>query len=274
MSRRKSYRRNVRRRGGRSVSRQGAQLDPFQRAAHAEGYRARSAYKLKQMNERFHILKPGQVVLDLGAAPGGWSQVAAIYVRSRDPADEFDDADPGPGGPGIPGIPGSPDASICDDGNMNRDTGTEPSSDKPVAIATQLPPVGMVVGIDLVDIEPWPGCHFIQGDLTEDETLDELSALCPKGSVDVVISDMSPKLSGNYDMDQARSVHLSLTAHDIACEWLHRGGAFVVKVFEGADFQDFRARIRERFRQVRSFSPSASRKASSEIYLIAKGFKG
>ena len=182
--------------------------DAFQRKARREGYRARSTYKLKDIQKRSKIFKTGDKVLDLGAAPGGWSQVALEFIGEE----------------------------------------------------------GKLVGVDLQHILPLKGALFIQGDLREKEIRDQLHELMPKA--DVVISDMSPNLSGNYSVDQARSVELSSLALEIASE--RKASAFVVKVFEGADFQEYRKAVIDEFGSVRTLSPEASRKQSSEVYLIAK----
>tara|TARA_B100001027_G_scaffold211478_1_gene179716 strand:- start:476 stop:1066 length:591 start_codon:yes stop_codon:yes gene_type:complete len=182
--------------------------DAFQRKARREGYRARSTYKLKDIQKRSKIFKNGDKVLDLGAAPGGWSQVALEFIGEE----------------------------------------------------------GKLVGVDLQHILPLIGAIFIQGDLRESETREKLQELMPKA--DVVISDMSPNLSGNYSVDQARSVELSSLALEIAAE--RKASAFVVKVFEGSDFQEYRKAVIDEFGSVRTLSPEASRKQSSEVYLIAK----
>jgi len=182
--------------------------DAFQRRARREGYRARSVYKLMDIQKRSKIFRKDDTVLDLGAAPGGWSQIALEYIGED----------------------------------------------------------GKLVGVDLQHILPLKGAQFIQGDIRESETRKELEKLVPKA--DVVLSDMSPNLSGNYSVDQARSVELSSLALEIASE--RKAKSFVVKVFEGSDFQDFRKTVIDEFGSVRTLSPEASRKQSSEVYLIAK----
>ncbi len=182
--------------------------DAFQRKARREGYRARSAYKLMDIQKRSKIFKKGSIVLDLGAAPGGWSQVALEFMEEE----------------------------------------------------------GKLVGVDLQHILPLKGATFIQGDLRDKDIREELQKLIPKA--DVVISDMSPNLSGTYSIDQARSVELSSLALEIASE--RNAQSFVVKVFEGSDFQEFRKAVKTEFGSVRTLSPEASRKQSSEVYLIAK----
>ena len=182
--------------------------DAFQRRARREGYRARSVYKLMDIQKRSKIFRKDDTVLDLGAAPGGWSQIALEYIGED----------------------------------------------------------GKLVGMDLQHILPLKGAQFLQGDIREPETRKELEKLVPKA--DVVLSDMSPNLSGNYSVDQARSVELSTLALEIASE--REANSFVVKVFEGSDFQDFRRAVIDEFGSVRTLSPEASRKQSSEVYLIAK----
>ena len=182
--------------------------DAFQRRARREGYRSRSVYKLMDIQKRSKIFRKDDIVLDLGAAPGGWSQIALEYI----------DED------------------------------------------------GKLVGVDLQHILPLKGAQFLQGDIREPETRKELEKLVPKA--DVVLSDMSPNLSGNYSVDQARSVELASFALEIASE--RKANSFVVKVFEGSDFQDFRKAVIDEFGSVRTLSPEASRKQSSEVYLKKK----
>ena len=182
--------------------------DAFQRRARREGYRSRSVYKLMDIQKRSKIFRKDDTVLDLGAAPGGWSQIALEYIGED----------------------------------------------------------GKLIGVDLQHILPLKGAQFLQGDIREPETRKELEKLVPK--VDVVLSDMSPNLSGNYSVDQARSVELASFALEIASE--RKTNSFVVKVFEGSDFQDFRKAVIDEFGSVRTLSPEASRKQSSEVYLIAK----
>jgi len=182
--------------------------DAFQRRARREGYRARSAYKLMDIQKKSKVFTEGSIVLDLGAAPGGWSQVALEYIGEE----------------------------------------------------------GKLIGVDLQHILPLKGAEFIQGDLRESEVREKLEEIVPKA--DAVISDMSPNLSGNYSVDQARSVDLSSLALEIAAE--RKAKCFVCKVFEGSDFQEFRKAVIDEFGSVRTLSPEASRKQSSEVYLIAK----
>ena len=181
--------------------------DGFQRRARREGYRARSAYKLQEIQRRSKLFRKGDTVLDLGAAPGGWRQVALEMVG----------------------------------------------------------PDGRVIGVDLAHMAPLEGVELLRGDLRDTSLQQRLANLV---RATVVISDMSPDLSGNYSVDQARSIELAELALAIASE--HRARSFAVKVFEGEDFQQYRAAVQAEFGAVRTLSPEASRKASSEVYLIGK----
>lgn len=192
--------------------------DPYVKEARKHGYRARSAYKLKQVQKRFRILRPGDAVADLGAAPGGWSQV----------------------------------------------------------LVEEVGPDGVVAGVDLRRIVPIPGARLIQGDFTRRETHERLArelALAGREQLDAVVSDMAPDMSGAYETDQARSVHLCEMALRFARAHLREGGNFCCKVFEGSDFQEFRETVRAEFSKVVQYHPPASRKSSSEVYLVGLGFK-
>ena len=188
----------------------------FYKQAKKSGYRARSSYKLLQIQKKFNVLKSNDVVVDLGAAPGGWSQVAKKIVGDN----------------------------------------------------------GVIVGVDLSYIRPIENIVFIKGDMTKIDNLNKISDAINGKEVDVVLSDMSPNISGNYVLDQASSVYLARKALEAAESLLRKGGCFVCKVFEGQDFEELMADIKSRFSSVRNFSPSASRKSSSEVYIVAKNFKG
>jgi len=189
--------------------------DHYYNKAKQEGYRSRAAYKLKQLDNLEHVLDRGETVVDLGAAPGGWLEVAAEEVG----------------------------------------------------------PQGNVIGVDfqrIKDFEDHDNVETLRGDMTEAKTRDRVIDAAD-GSVDAVISDMAPNMSGEYSLDQARSLHLARQAFETSLELLDSGGDFVVKVFEGPDVDDFRADVEEEFQYVRATSPKASRDESSEIYLIGKG---
>jgi len=187
----------------------------FYKEAKRVGYRARSAFKLIQIQKRFSILRTEDIVIDLGAAPGGWSQVAKDIVGEK----------------------------------------------------------GTVVGIDLSPIKPIIGITFLQGDMTEDTSVQEIINIVGEKKADVVLSDMSPDISGTYSVDHARSIFLNEQALTTAELVLKPGGNFVCKVFSGEDLEGFVKKVITKFRSVKRFAPDASRKSSSEIYIIAKSFQ-
>ncbi|KZN25289.1 23S rRNA methyltransferase [Haladaptatus sp. R4] len=187
-----------------------ARKDHYYNKSKQQGYRSRAAYKLKQLDESAHLLHEGETVVDLGAAPGGWLQVAAEEVG--------------------------------DDGT--------------------------VIGVDLQRIKSIDGVETIRGDMTEEETQQEVIDVA--GSADVVLSDMAPNMTGEYSLDHARSVYLARQAFETALELLDSGGDFVVKVFQGPDLDDLRDDMEPEFEYVRTMSPDASRDESSEVYLVAR----
>jgi 23S rRNA (uridine2552-2'-O)-methyltransferase len=187
----------------------------FYKEAKRTGYRARSAFKLQQIQVRFHLIPQDGIVVDLGAAPGGWSQVAKELVGKQ----------------------------------------------------------GSVIGADLSRIQPLQGIQFIQGDITQTETVEQIKDLMNGRNADVVLSDMSPDISGNYSIDQARSAWLCECALRVVNQILRPGGHFICKIFEGEDTKAFIEKVKHQFVVVKTFSPEASRKSSSEVYIIAKSFK-
>lgn len=188
--------------------------DTYVQRANAEGYRARAAYKLMEIDERDHLLKPGRVVVDLGAAPGSWCQVA----RQR-----------------------------CSGGK--------------------------VFALDLLPVEPLAGVDFLLGDFTEDAVLAELESRLDGAEVDLVLSDMAPNLSGVATVDQARSIYLCELALDFAQRHLKPNGQFLVKVFQGEGFMEFRRAMEGVFSSVQVRKPKASRDRSAEVYLLGNGLR-
>ena len=186
-----------------------ARKDDYYNRAKQEGYRSRAAYKLKQLNEESHLVEAGDTVVDLGAAPGGWLQVAA-----------------------------------------------------------ELADGGSVVGVDLQRIDDVDGAETVRGDMTDEDVRADLAERV--GEADVVLSDMAPNMTGEYNLDHARSVHLARQAFETAMAVLAPGGDFVAKVFDGPDLADLKSEIEREFRYVREVRPEASRKESSELYLVAK----
>ncbi len=186
--------------------------DPYYRAAQREGLRSRAAFKLAYLDERFHLLPRGARVLDLGAAPGGWSLVARERVG----------------------------------------------------------PKGQVVAVDLRAVEPIDGVEYVRGRVGDPRLAERLA----HGGFDVVVSDMSPSISGAYATDHARSVGLVRDALTLARATLATGGTFVAKVFDGDLVPDLVDEVSDFFEQVRRSKPPASREGSSESYIIARGFLG
>jgi 23S rRNA (uridine2552-2'-O)-methyltransferase len=187
--------------------------DPFVQLAQKEGYRSRAAYKLLEIDAKDRLLKPGTVVVDLGATPGGWSQVAAARVGRG----------------------------------------------------------GKVIALDLLPLVPMAGVDFIQGDFREQAVLRQLEESLQGKPVGLVISDMAPNISGVASADQARAMHLAELALEFALEHLKPDGSFLVKVFQGAGFEEFLKLMRSRFARVVTRKPKASRDRSSEVYLLGSG---
>ena len=187
--------------------------DPYVRMAQQQGLRSRSAFKLLEIQEKYDLIGPGMTVVDLGAAPGGWCQVARPLVGER----------------------------------------------------------GRVIGLDLLDMEPVPDVEFIQGDFTEDEPLADLEQALRGRKVDIVLSDMAPKMRGRAAIDQAKAMYLAELALEFVREHLRPGGDFLIKLFQGADFDGFVRDVRSLFDKVSVRKPKASRPRSREVYLLARG---
>jgi len=186
--------------------------DSWGRQARSKGYRARSAYKIKQIQERFGILRPGDAVLDIGCHPGGWTQVLVEEVGED----------------------------------------------------------GLVIAVDLLATSAVEGAEILIGDITERSTIDRIAEFVGERDLNAVVSDISPGLTGRYDTDQAISLELSTTALDAAMALLSPGGSFVTKVFQGAGIEGLVDSAKQRFSSVGRFSPTASRSASSETYLVCQ----
>jgi len=187
--------------------------DPFAAKARAHGYRSRAAYKLTEIDDRFHLLKPGVRVIDLGLAPGGWTQVA-----------------------------------------LERG-------------------VTSIVGVDLLPVDPLPPAHILEMDFTDPDCGPKLIELLG-GPPDVVLSDMAPNTVGHRRTDHLRIVSLIEAAADFAIKVLKPGGALVAKAFQGGETAQVIAQLKRHFADVRNVKPKASRADSSELYLVATGFKG
>jgi len=180
--------------------------------AKSGGWRSRAVFKLEEIDRRERLLRPGQICVDLGAAPGAWSQYARRRVGGR----------------------------------------------------------GRIVALDLLPLEPLAGVEFLQGDFREQDVLDRLLAVLPERGTDLVLSDMAPNLSGVDSIDQPRSAELAELALDLAERILKPHGSALIKVFQGAGFQELVGVARKRFAKVRLLKPQASRARSPELYLLAK----
>ena len=187
--------------------------DPYVAAAKAQGWRSRAAFKLIELDEKFHLLRPGLRIVDLGAAPGGWSQVAVRHGAAR------------------------------------------------------------VLGLDLLPMDPVPGAEFIEGDFNDPDMPERLTALLG-GKADLVLSDMAPNTTGHAATDHLRIIALAELALDFATQVLAPGGGFVAKVFQGGTEQHMLVPMKRKFTSVRHAKPPASRKDSSEVYVVATGFRG
>ena len=190
--------------------------DPFVQRSKKEGYRSRSAYKLTEIDDRDRIVKPGMVVVDLGSAPGGWSQV----------------------------------------------------------LAKRLGKSSTLIAIDLLDMEPIPGVTFLKADFTSDSGLEALLHALGGRKADLVVSDMAPNMSGIAISDQARSMELAEVARDFALLHLKSpGGAFLVKIFQGAGYDEYLKSLRRAFAKVVVRKPEASRDESAEQFLLGRDLK-
>ncbi|HCI31168.1 MAG TPA: 23S rRNA methyltransferase [Psychrobacter sp.] len=185
--------------------------DHYVQKAQKDGYRARAAYKLLEINEKTNLIKKGMTVVDLGSAPGSWSQVAGQLVG--------------------------------DD--------------------------GILIASDILPMDALPNVTFIQGDFREAEVFDAIMAEVGDRQVDVVLSDMAPNTAGNSAIDQPRMMYLCELAVDFALSTLPKGGALIMKVFQGEGTQELRKQMQQDFSKIRSIKPNASRPRSKEMFWVA-----
>lgn len=189
--------------------------DEFVIKAQSSGYRSRAVFKLRELDEREHLFKPGMAIVDLGAAPGGWSQYVAECLGKN----------------------------------------------------------GKIIALDILPMEAIAQVTFIQGDFREEAVLEQLREALAGQPVDRVLSDMAPNMTGTRPVDQLRSMHLAELALETAREILKPGGAFVVKLFHGPDFDTYVKTCRQLFASVSVRKPRASRDRSPEVYLLGKSFR-
>ena len=186
--------------------------DPYVDKAKKDGYRSRAAYKIMEIDEKINLLKRGMRIVDLGSAPGGWSQVAAQKGCT-------------------------------------------------------------VVAIDLLEVDEIPGVDFVQMDFMDDDAPDKLKAMLG-GLADAVLSDMAPNTMGHKSTDHIRIMAVVEAAYYFSKEVLKPGGTFVAKVFQGGAQNTLLAEMKKDFKTIKHIKPPASRKESSEQYLVARGFRG
>jgi len=189
--------------------------DDFVRKSRLESYRSRAVYKLAEIDKRDDLITKNMSVLELGAAPGGWSQ----YV------------------------------------------------------AEKLSPTGSLVAVDILAMDAVPGATILQGDFTEESTLEQIRQALDGKEVDLVLSDMAPNFSGQVAVDQPRAMYLAELALDMCKELLAPGGSLLVKAFQGAGFEEYLRDVRATFKTVKSRKPEASRARSREVYILAKSRK-
>ena len=195
--------------------------DLYVKLAQKEGYRARAAYKLKEIDESDKLIKPGQIIVDLGCTPGSWSQ----YVRRK--------------------LAGKEGGGIH----------------------------GMIIGLDMLPMEPVADVHFIQGDFREQDVLEQLEAALGGQKVDLVLSDMAPNLSGIALADAARMEDIIDLAIEFTRAHMKPSGSLLVKCFNGSGYTQIIEKFRQEFKVVSPKKPKASRDKSSEIFLLGKGLK-
>ena len=188
--------------------------DDYVRRSQVEGYRSRASYKLLELQDKDGLIKPGMTVVDLGAAPGGWSQVAANLVGKG----------------------------------------------------------GRVVASDILPMEWIAGVDFVQGDFRDDLIYERILSEIGGQGVDLVISDMAPNISGIKEVDQPRSLGLAELALELAKSILNPGAYFLVKIFQGSGYSEYRREMQCSFDVVKTRKPKASRSRSREVYLLGSGF--
>jgi len=257
--------------------------DPYVARAKREGLRSRAAFKLAEIDDKFHLLKPGAKVVDLGAAPGGWSQIAAQRVGATDSqrgllSDRPAAAAPSPlvgegwgGGSSSDGteVTRSPTPTPIPSPQGGGEEFAARSPRKPVPMRRLR---GRVVAIDLLDMPAIPGVEFLQLDFLDPEAPDRLKALLD-GPADVVLSDMAANATGHRKTDHLKIMALAEAAAMFAREVLHPGGTFLCKVLQGGTEAELLADLKRDFATVKHVKPAASRTDSAELYVLALGFR-
>tara|TARA_B100001750_G_C15469626_1_gene579070 strand:- start:830 stop:1453 length:624 start_codon:yes stop_codon:yes gene_type:complete len=186
--------------------------DIYVQRARRDGWRSRAVFKLEQILAKEQLLKTDMVCIDLGAAPGSWSQYITVRLNGR----------------------------------------------------------VKIIAVDLLPMDKLPFVHFVLGDFTDDDIIQQIEKLLCGGRADLVISDMAPNITGTKAVDQPRSMYLAEQALEFSVSNLKIGGDFICKVFQGQGIDEFVSSARQTFGRVKLLKPKASRSKSSEIYLVAR----
>ena len=189
--------------------------DLYVQRARKEGWRSRAVYKLEEIDKKYNLIHQGMNIVDLGAAPGGWSQYVAKKVGKS----------------------------------------------------------GKIIAIDVLDMDAINNVNFIKGDFTEQDIYESLRELVGQNPIDLVLSDMAPNISGINSVDQPKSIYLAELAAEFSFEVLAPDGSLVVKLFQGAGFDDYVKMLRSKFSKVLIRKPEASRSRSREMYALATHIK-
>ncbi|CAG8557557.1 9127_t:CDS:2 [Ambispora leptoticha] len=223
--------------------------DKYKKKAVAHNYRSRSVYKLIELDQKYKLLKPGNVVIDCGAAPGGWSQ----YIAQKVFLDNIEEKN----------------SSVADDDDdeLMITNGKEKQAEQEKARS------GLVIAIDLLPILPIHGVNVIQGDFTHAPIQKKLRDLLKDRKADMVVSDMAPNFSGQHLTDHVKSMDLCEAALSLSDQILKSEGSFLCKFLMGGTEEEFKKQLQERFKQVRYEKPDASRAKSTEGYYMCLGYK-
>lgn len=186
--------------------------DEYVLKAKQNGYRSRASFKILEIQEKYKIINKNSIVIDLGAAPGGWSQVISLICKK-------------------------------------------------------------IIAVDLLPMEPIPNVDFIQGDFLSENCMNNIDEKLNDSKVDVILSDMAPNTCGIQTVDHLRIMNILEHVYEFSKLVLNKEGVMVAKVFQGGGFNDLTKQIKQSFKQVLNFKPKSSRKQSTELYIICKGFK-
>ncbi len=187
--------------------------DEYVLKAKQNGYRSRASFKILEIQEKYKIINKNSIVIDLGAAPGGWSQVISAICKK-------------------------------------------------------------IIAVDLLQMEPIPNVDFIQGDFLSEDCINNINEKLNNSKVDVILSDMAPNTCGIQKVNHLRIMNILEHVYEFSKLVLNKEGIMVAKVFQGGAFNDLNKQIKQSFKQVLNFKPKSSRKQSTELYIICKGFKG